>query len=82
MGTRSGWASCFCKGEGALPSLMWGRPHSIPSSLYHTGRGGETDAEVTLGLLIKEPCIKTHTGFGSLVGLGLGRWECGRPPQQ
>ena len=37
------------------------------------------DAEVTLGLLIKEPCIRTHTGFGSFEGLGLGRGECGGP---
>lgn len=31
---------------------------------------------MTLGLLIKEPCIKTQTGFGSLEGLGLkmGVW--------
>ncbi|XP_002685823.2 transcription factor E2F2 isoform X2 [Bos indicus] len=42
---------------------MWGRPHPFLPPCIIPGGGGETDAEVTLGLLIKEPCIRTHTGF-------------------
>lgn len=63
-----------------LPSLMWFRPHPLlPPHILLGGGGGEADVEVTLRPVIKEPQVKTPSGFGRLKCLGLRRWECCGP---